>query len=121
MKACQDVCETAAIALKLSRSSIRCVEDVWSAENVDIIIRPPPQIMNRKVLEEIVIRSFDKYLKRPGHVLLPDGMIPEAEFEKERNNTLLRVRRFWEYWHGSQTLNIDETRAVSTVQNCFSP
>jgi hypothetical protein len=71
------------------------------------------------MLEQIIMRSFEKYLKRPGHVLLPDGMISSAEFEKELNNPLLRVKRLWEYWHGSQTLSVRNFRTVSTVQNHF--
>jgi hypothetical protein len=119
MKACQDVCVSAAIALKLSKSSIRCVDNLWSKDKIDIIISPTPQVMIREALEEIIIRSFDAYLKRPGHVSLPGGMIPGVEFERERQNPLLRVRMLWGYWHGSQTLNYKQTRVVSAFITIF--
>ena len=67
------------------------------------------------MLEEIVFRSIEKYLEHPGHVLLPDGMIPEAEVEREQGNTLLRVQMLWQYWHGSSTLDHCNTRIVSGV------
>ena len=67
------------------------------------------------MLEEIVFRSIEKYLERPGHILLPDGMIPEAELESEKNNNLLRVRMLWQYWHGSSTLDRCDTRMVSEI------
>jgi hypothetical protein len=65
------------------------------------------------VLEEIVFRSFQKYLERPGHVLLPGDIISEQEIEQERHNSLLRVQRLWEYWHGSSTLDYERCRTVS--------
>ena len=88
---------TAAIALELSQSSICAVEDLWSCKRIQLIISPEPQGINRKVLEEIIMRSFDEYLRRPGHVELPDGMIPGKEFLREQSNGLLRVQKLWEY------------------------
>jgi len=121
LKACKDLHTVAAIALELAQSSIRSVEDLWSSEKIEFVIHPQPQIMTRTVLEEIVVRSVEKYLERPGHVLLPDGMISTAEFEKERHNPLLRVRKLWEYWHGSPTLNNRTRRMVSKILNVFFP
>ena len=118
MKACRDAGVAAAIAIQLAQTSIRRVEDVWSLEKIYMVINPEPQAMNAEILEEIVFRSFDAYLKGPGHVLLPNQMIPSAVFEKERRNPLLRVRMLWEYWHGSPTLDFRSSRKVSTVQNC---
>jgi hypothetical protein len=117
VKACRDIGVAAAIALQLAQTSIRKVEDVWSLEKIYMDISSEPRVINAQVLEEIVFRSFDAYLKRPGHVLLPNQMIPTAVFEKERRNPLLRVRMLWEYWHGSPTLDLRSSRRVSTVQN----
>jgi hypothetical protein len=86
---------------------------------IELVIRPPPHTLklNSTILEEIVIRSIGEYLKRPGHVSLPEGMISHEEFEKERNNSLFRVQKFWEYWHGSRTLSSKRRRKVSLVTN----
>jgi hypothetical protein len=65
------------------------------------------------------MRSFEAYLKRPGHVLLPDNMVPPLEFEKERQNPLLRVRTLWEYWHASPNF-LQKKRRVSALLNYFS-
>lgn len=73
------------------------------------------------MLEEIVLRSVEEYLKRPGHVTLPGNMIESEEFERERGNPLLRVRKFWEYWHGSKTLNSQWKHTVSTIENTPTP
>jgi len=116
-KACRDSQTVAAIAVGLSQSSILCVEDLWSRERIEFVFNPEPKTTNREVLEEILIRSFDLYLRRPGHVLLPDGIISETEIERERKNPLLRVRKLWEYWHGSPTLDCRQTRTVSTLGN----
>jgi hypothetical protein len=105
----------AAIALELSKSSIRHIEDLWSKEKIEFLIHPEPQTINSNALEEIIFRSIQKYLERPGHVLLPDEMIPKSEFEKERYNSLLRVRKFWEYWHGSGRLDHRRCRTVSKI------
>lgn len=121
IKACKDLHTVAAIALELSQSSIRCVEDIWSKEKVKFVIYPEPKATDRNVLEQIVLRSVGEYLNRPGHVQLPDGMISDMEFEKERHNSLLRARKFWQYWHGSATLNYQNTRRVSSILNPFSP
>ena len=59
------------------------------------------------------MRSFTEYLNRPGHVLLPDGMIIAEEFEMERNNPLLRVRMLWKYWHGTWGLPASGPKHVS--------
>lgn len=109
----------AKIAVEQSQTSIRCIEDVWSSEKIQLDIDPQPRTIVRSVLEEIIIRSFAEYLRRPGHVFLPGGMISDAEFEKERGNSLLRVRKLWEYWHGSPTLNAERTRVVSAVLTFF--
>src|ERR1700750_571790 len=119
MKACTDICTTAAIALELSQSSIRCVEDLWSAEKITFVYSPEPRNSQPHVLEEIVLRSFAVYLERPGHVKLPNGMIPEAELEREHKNTLLRVRMLWEYWHGSKTLDHQRSRQVFMATKIF--
>jgi len=115
-KACKDVRTVAAIAQELSRSSIRYIEDLWSPEKIEFVITPRPPAISSAVLEEIIMRSIQGYLKRPGHVVLPDGMIPEEELEKERKNPLLRVRKFWEYWHGSMALDNQKKRTVSAIQ-----
>jgi hypothetical protein len=112
MKGCKDLNKTAAIALELSQSSIHCVEDLWSAEKITFMYSPEPQKMDPHFLEEIVLRSFALYLEHPGHVQLPGGMIPQAEFEREHKNTLLRVHKFWEYWHSSMTLDYRKSRQV---------
>lgn len=117
MKACKDIRAVAAIAVKLAHSSIHCVEDLWASEKIKFDIFPEPRTMSQAVLKEIVMRSVEEYLKRPGHVLLPAGMIPDEEFEKERCNHLLRVQKFWAYWHGSKTLNYKRQRTVSTIQS----
>ena len=103
------------MVLGLAKSSIRDIKDLWSFEKIEFLIEPKPQIISDFVLEEIVFRSIEKYLERPGHVLLPDGMIPEAEIESEQGNNLLRVRMLWRYWHGSSTLNCCNTRFVSEI------
>lgn len=103
----------AAVALKLAQSSIRDIGDLWSPEKIRFEVHPEPQTMDRAVLEEIVFRSFQKYLERPGHVLLPGNIIPEQEIEEERCNSLLRVQQLWEYWHGSGTLDYELYRKVS--------
>ena len=115
MKDCRDNRTVAAIALELSQSSIRHVEDLWSKERIEFFVQPKPQSINQGTLEEIVFRSIQKYLEFPGHVQLPDGMVPEAEFEKEHHNPLLRVRIFWEYWHGSSRLDNKRRRMVSKI------
>lgn len=119
IKACKDFHTVAAIALQLTQSSIRSIEDLWSVERIEFVVYPQPQTMTCTVLEEIIMRSVEEYLKHPGHVLLPDGMIPSTEFEKERNNPLLRVKKLWEYWHGSPTLNNQTRRKVSEILNTF--
>lgn len=113
MKASKDIHTAAAVALKLTQSSIRDIGDLWSLEKIRFEVSPKPQTMDCAVLEEIVFRSFQKYLERPGHVLLPDGIISEQEVEEERHNSLLRVQRLWEYWHGSGTLDYEKYRTVS--------
>lgn len=119
MKACLDLRVAAAIALEQSRSSIQSVEDLWSPDKIQLSISPEPQTIRRHMLEEIIFRSFTKYLKRPGHVLLPGGIIAAEEFEKERGNSLLRVQKLWEYWHGSQTLGMKKMRVVSLFLTHF--
>ena len=95
------------------------MEDVWSPECVLLTVTPtPPQRdIDEEVLKEIVMRSVTEYLKRPGHVLVPECIVSEEEFERERENPLLRVKRFWEFWHGKDTLNCKRTRGVSDVLN----
>ena len=97
------------------------MEDVWSPECVLLTVTPtPPQRdIDEEVLKEIVMRSVTEYLKRPGHVLVPECIVSEEEFERERENPLLRVKRFWEFWHGKDTLNCKRTRGVSDVLNRF--
>lgn len=119
IKGCKDDRTTAAVALELSQSSIRHIEDLWAKERIEFIVYPQPQTINSNALEEIVFRSIQKYLERPGHVLLPDSMISELEFEKEHCNSLLRVRKFWEYWHGSSRLDHRRRRMVGKIP--FSP
>jgi hypothetical protein len=89
IKACKDVRTAAAIAVELNKSSIRCIEDLWSSTKIEFVVHPEPQTISQVMLEEIVMRSVEEYLKRPGHVLLPDDMIPKVEFDKERCNPLL--------------------------------
>ena len=118
-KACQDVGIAAEIALKLSQSSIHCVEDLWSSEGIHLDIRPDLWNINPLLLEEIIIQSFTEFLNRPGHVRLPFGMVIRTDdCDKEQNNSLWRVRKLWEYWHGSPTLDSKKTRTVSVVLNC---
>lgn len=112
--------KVASIVLGLVQSSIRDIKDLWSLEKIQFLIEPEPQIISDFVLEEIVFRSFEKYLERPGHVLLPDGMIPEVELESEQGNNLLRVRMLWQYWHGSNTLDHRKSRMVSEVYSDFT-
>jgi hypothetical protein len=119
IKACKDLPTAAVIAVNLARSSILCVEDLWSSKKIQFIVQPEPQTISRGVVEEIILRSVEAYLRRPGHVLLPDNMVSDAEFIKQRDNSLLRVRRLWEYWHGSATLNYRSKRTVSTVPNTY--
>lgn len=87
-KACRSLGRTAAIALELSVSSIRCVEDLWTREKIRLVFDPAPVVTDPSMLGEIVIRSFGEYLNRPGHVLLPDGFIADEEMEKERERPL---------------------------------
>lgn len=115
IKACRDLRSIAKIVLELSETTIRCVEDLWSSEKIRLVINPEPKVLCRESIGEIIIRSFEQYLRRPGHVLLPDGMVSNTEFEEERHNPLLRVHMLWEYWHGSKTLNCKRTRTVSVV------
>lgn len=75
------------------------------------------QTFNQDALEEIVMRSVKKYLERPGHARLPGGIISVEEFDRERHNSLLRVKKLWEYWHGSPTLNQRIPRTVSGIPN----
>jgi len=117
IQACEDIQTAAAITLELSRSSIHKIEDVWSREMIEFDVYPTPETVTPDKLGEIVFRSIGHYLERPGHVLLPDGMIPGDEFEKESKNKLLRVQKFWEYWHGSPTLNNQIPRLVSMIPN----
>lgn len=119
-KACASLQAAAAIALELSQTSIRSVKDLWSPEKIELVIQPELTSIRNDSLKEIIIRSFEKYLQRPGHVKLPNDMISQEEYEKERESHLLRVRRLWEFWHGSQTLDHERTRRVSTVPNQFS-
>jgi hypothetical protein len=119
IKACTDVRTAAAIALELSQSSICCVEDLWSPEKITFVCSPEPQDTDPRILGEIILRSFAAYLERPGHVQLPNGMIPDEELERERNNALLRVRMFWEYWHGSKTLDHRRSRQVFMAPSSF--
>ena len=81
-------------------------------EKIKFDIQPEPQTVARAVLEEIIFRSFQKYLERPGHVLLPGDIISEQEIEDKRHNSLLRVQQLWEYWHGSSTLDYERCRTV---------
>lgn len=115
-KACQDFRTPAAIVLELSRSSIRCVEDLWSWR-IDFVFEPEPQTLDVGVMKQIIMKSFEEYLRRPGHVDLPGNMISSEEFQQQKNNSLLRVRRLWECWHGSLTVNFIQDRRVSEVLN----
>lgn len=117
IKDCHDLCTVASIAVEFSKSSIGRVEDLWSQEKIIFIVHPEPQAIDTVILQEIIMRSIEKYLKRPGHVRLPDDMIPEGEFDKERRNELLRVRKLWEYWHGSTTLNSQKQQKVGAIVN----
>lgn len=104
------------VALKIANSSISCVDDIWSTKNINIALTPArPEKLRSANVKEIVMRSFTEYLNRPGHVLLPDGMIIAEEFERERNNPLLRVRMLWKYWHGTWGLPASGPKHVSHV------
>jgi hypothetical protein len=70
-------------------------------------------------MKKIVYKSFELYFKRKGHAQLPDGMISQEEIERQKNDELLRVRMFWKYWHGSQTLSVGIRLKVSTVVDSF--
>ena len=109
------------IVLQLAQLSIQAVEDVWSPEYVLLTVTPTPAQgdIGEEALKEIVMRSVTEYLKRPGHVLVPKCIISKEEFEREQENPLLRVKRFWEFWHGKDTLDRKRTRGVSTVLNQF--
>lgn len=114
MKACKSLHTAAAIALKLSQSSINCVEDLWSLEKIDFEFDPRLQNYNNSLqLGQIIFRSFLKYLERPGQVTLPAGMISPEDFQREQKNPVFRVRKLWEFWHGSQTLDFERRRTVS--------
>ena len=89
MKASKDMRIVAAVALKLAQSSIHDISDLWSPEKIRFEVHPEPQTMDRAVLEEIIFWSFQKYLERPGHVLLPGDIIPEQEIEEEHHSSLL--------------------------------
>lgn len=113
VKVCEDLRTVAAVAVNLSITSIRYVEDLWEENKIKFILDPTPQSLGEPYLKEIVFQSILFYLKRPGHVLLQDGMISPSDIDKEHDNPLLRVRKFWEYWHGSTTLTHEKTRTVS--------
>jgi hypothetical protein len=114
MKACKNLHTAAAVALKLSQSSITCVEDLWSSDKIDFRFEPQPQKRGDAMRTcQIIFRSILKYLDRPGQVSLPAGMITLEDFQRERNNPVFRVRKFWEFWHGSQTLDLKSRRTVS--------
>ena len=89
MKACENFGTAAVIALELSKSSIRFVEDLWSFEKIEFEVSCEPRTIRVAVLKEIIFRSFGSYLARPGHVELPDGMVPPEELERNRDDTLL--------------------------------
>ena len=119
VKISRDLRSCAGIAAELSKSSIRHVENLWSSERIEFFITPQQQAVNHNVLEVIIMWSFELYLRRPGHVSLPNGMITALELEQEQNNSLLRVRMLWEYWHGSRALDGRRTRVVNTMLDHF--
>lgn len=107
----------AAIAQELSASTIRCVEDLWSREKIEFRFDQTPVAIDPETLKEIIFKSFAEYLNRPGHVLLPDGFLPDGKMNDEQGDALLRVRMLWVYWHGTQHLDESNIRPVSTVPN----
>lgn len=116
MKATQDFQETAAIVLVIANSSISCIEDVWSLEKINIELLPSrPERVCGDCVKEIVMQSFTEYLKRPGHVLVPGGIVCAEEFKKECSNPLLRVQMLWKYWHGSRGLGTSNPKKSSQV------
>lgn len=93
---------------------------MWSPENITIVLRPEkPRELKAGYVKEIVMRSFTEYLKRPGHVSLPKGFITDEQFEKERNNPLLRAKMLWKYWHGTWGLGTKDTKIVSQVRTTY--
>lgn len=116
MKATLDLRETAAITRILAKTSISCIEDVWSPTRITLEIKPENLVkLKADYIKEIVMRCFTEYLKRPGHVSLPDGLITAEDFEKERNNPILRAQLLWMYWHGTQGLGLGGPKTVSQV------
>jgi hypothetical protein len=114
MKVCKSPQNASSIAVKISNSSIKSVNDLWSREKIYFEISPELQNMNADGLKEIVFRSVLYYLKCPGHVSLP-GLIEPEEIEKEHGNHCLRVVKLWRYWHGSNTLDARVRRKASKV------
>ena len=72
------------------------------------------------VIEEIVFRSINEYLGRPGHVLLPDNMLSPEEINAAKDDPLIRANLLLEYWHGSRTLPCREYSLVSIISCQFS-
>lgn len=96
---------------------IRKVEDLWSQEKIHFKFDPILRHVQGAILEEIMFRSIKKYLDRPGHVLLPDGMISPDDIASSKEDCLLRANLLLEYWHGSKTLPCVEKYIVSITSS----
>ena len=88
------------------------MEDLWSLDKIHFYFSPS-EPSNPTVIEEIVFRSINWYLRRPGHVVLPGGMLSSEEIDAAKDNPLIRTNLLLEYWHTSRTLPCKEYFSVS--------
>ena len=88
------------------------MEDLWSSDKIHFYFSPY-EPRNRTVIEEVVFRSIKWYLIRPGHVMLPGGMLSSEDIEAAQDDALIRTNLLLEYWHASRTLPCKEYFSVS--------
>ena len=88
------------------------MEDLWSLDKIDFYFSPS-EPSNPTVIEEIVFRSINWYLRRPGHVALPGGMLSTEDIDAAKDDALIRTNLLLEYWHASRTLPCKECFSVS--------
>ena len=88
------------------------MEDLWSLDKIHFYFSPSKP-SNLTIIEEIVFRSINWYLRCPGHVALPGGMLSSKDINAAKDDALICTNLLLEYWHASRTLPCKEYFSVS--------
>lgn len=105
-----------AIALTLADSTMKELADFWSRDTIRFVIsKPGPRSVNPDHVKEIVFRSIQRYLERPGHVNLDNGTLGPDDIQCGVGDGLLRANLLLRYWTGSRNLPRPRYFTVSGV------